>query len=111
MKKLGILGLFIGIAVLLLVLGFLYGQSYSSDSWQVRMLQCGGTYQTGVNTYALSDVDGAKAHADSMLERNDFDIAYVSQDRGVYGVLWVKTDSDDCYNGQFRDWTYFEVAH
>lgn len=99
----------LALAVVLAILGVsLMIVAAQGQPYTATMLTCDGTfYLAGPHMANFSSEDAAKQWADGQLAGN-YDIAYISrpQGQGVAGeLLWIKSESADCYGNQFRDWT------
>ena len=94
--------------VLLLTVGFFIVQSQVRP-YALIMQSCGGTFVFGGDHITWhSNIEEAKQQAESRFGQNGYNLASIAQSpqSGIYSdLLWVKTTSAACYDGQFMDWT------
>jgi hypothetical protein len=97
-----VLGVVLAIVGVSLVIVTAQGQPYTA-----AMLVCDGTfYLSGPHMANFSSEDAAKQWADGQLA-GAYDIAYIYRPQGqglLSELLWMKSESADCYGNQFRDW-------
>jgi hypothetical protein len=96
------LGVILAIVGVSLMIVTAQGQPYTA-----AMLVCDGTfYLDGPHIATFSSEDAAKQWADAQLA-GSYDIAYISRSQGqgqAGQLLWIKSESSQCYGNQFRDW-------
>jgi hypothetical protein len=96
-------GVFLAVLGMAMVLSSAQGQPFTA-----AMMRCGEAfYFAGPHMANFSSDDEAKRWADGQLA-GAFDIAYIYRPEGpglLSNLLWIKSESVECYGNQFRDWT------
>jgi hypothetical protein len=96
------LGVVLAIIGMALVVVAAQGQPFTA-----AMMRCGGEFRfAGPHMANFSSEEAAKQWADGQLA-GAFDIAYIYRPQGqglLSELLWIKSESADCYGNQFRDW-------
>lgn len=79
----------------------------AQGEWMTVMLRCGSALESsGEHVTLHGSADDAKAHGDRELQSGRYDIAYVEERTGqFYTLRWVKSTSERCYGGSFREWS------
>ena len=104
-KKLALITI---IWLIILAAGFFVVQSQSKP-YALIMQSCGGVFVfTGDHITWHGSIDEAKQQAESRFGQNGYNLASIAQSpsSGMYSdLLWLKTTSASCYDGQFMEWT------
>jgi hypothetical protein len=101
----------LGLAVLAAILGMALVVNALIDvptGYTVVMSNCGESFEMmGAHVASFADLAEAQEWADDMLTIR-YDTAAIYALDAPYRLteqLWMKSDSESCYVGQYRDWT------